>query len=650
MTKPVRLLFVLALALLFAPIAARAEMDLDTAASHFGQRPAVWSMRMSPDGQKVSLLRMHPEGLPIAMVIDLRTGKGGLILASDVDKEMDLVECDWATNERLLCWYYGIQPYLGDYYVSTRVVAVNEDGSNQQVLAQRQQKGEQVSRLGGLVDWLPDDPKHVLMPIAKDFGQGVSRVNIEKNKTKTLVKPKRSVWGFWSDGRGNPRVRIDYDRTHRDLQYRLAGENKWRLLHRSDPDDLEDGYWPIGFGDEPNDLYVYDLHDGRQSIFVETLGKDGKTRELVYSHPEVDVDGFLELGKYRRPIGVTWSTERPEAYYFDEAVRGVDARIREALPSANLFFLSESWDRRFYLVRASSDVDGGRYYRFDSETGELSLITTQHPWLEGEPLAPMKPISYPSDDGREIPGYLTMTADGKKGPRPGIILPHGGPAARDDWGYDFLAQYLAAQGYAVLQPNYRGSWGYGVEWMGEGAFRDWKRVVTDIEYGARYLVEQGIVDPDRICAVGWSYGGYAALISAAEHPERYRCVVSIAGVTDPVSLVDDADGLERRFLKALIGREPEVVRLGSPEKRAEDIVAPVLLVHAEKDVNVPFDHSEDMKKALEKHDRSVVFVEYEDDDHHMRKQANRIDMLQKVGDFLDEHLRARPREQARAEP
>ncbi len=649
MWKLIRALFVV-LALACTPVVASAEMDVDTAASHFGQLPAVWGMRLSPDGQKVSLLRLHPEGFPIAMVIDLRTGKGGLILASDIDKSMDLEWCDWATNERLLCSYYGIQPYLGDYYTATRLVAVNADGSNQQVLAQRQQRGEQVSNQAAVTDWLPDDPKYILMPIAKDFGQGVSRVDIEKNKTKTLVKPKRSVWGFLSDGRGNPRVRIDYDRTHRDLQYRLAGESKWRPLHRSEPDDLEDGYWPIGFGDEPNGLFVLDLHEGRRSVFLEKLGAEKTERELVYAHPQVDVGDLLHLGKYHRPIGVTYSTERPQVHYFDETVRKVDERVREALPSQILTFFSESWDRRFYLLHTASDVDGGRFYRFDAETDELSLITTQHPWLEGEPLAPMKPVAYPSDDGREIPGYLTMASGGPEGPRPGIILPHGGPFARDDWGYDFLAQFLAARGYAVLQANYRGSDGYGVEWTGQGAFRDWKQVVTDIEYGARYLVEQGIVDPERICAVGGSYGGYAALISTAEHPERYRCVVSIAGVTDPVSMVDEARGLSRRYLKAVIGRDPEVVRLGSPEKRAEDIQAPVLLVHAEKDVNVPFDHSKDMKKALEKHDKSVIFVEYEDDDHHFRKQKNRIDMLQKIGDFLDDHLRASSRRPARPEP
>lgn len=633
-----------------SPGGAVAEMDIDTAASHFGQLQAVWGMRLSPDGQSVSLLRLHPEGFPIAMVIDLRTGKGGLILASDVAKSMDLDGCAWATDERLLCSYYGIQPYLGDYYTATRLVAVNVDGSNQRVLAQRQQRGEQASHQAAVTDWLPDDPQHILMPVVKDYGQGVSRIDIEKNKTKTVVKPKRSVWGFLSDGRGNPRVRIDYDRTHRDLQYRLAGENKWRPLHRSEPDDLEDGYWPIGFADDPNGLFVFDLHEGRRSIFLEKLGEEKIERELVYAHPEVDIDDFLYLGKYRRPIGVTYSTERPQVHYFDETIRKVDERVREELPSQILTFVGESWDRRFYLIHASSDVDGGRYYRFDTQTDALGLITTQHPWLEHEPLAPMKPVSYPSDDGREIPGYLTMASDGKKAARPGIILPHGGPFARDDWGYDFLAQFLASRGYAVLQANYRGSDGYGVEWMGEGAFREWKRVVTDLEYGARYLVEQGIVDPERICAVGWSYGGYAALISAAEHPERYRCVVSIAGVTDPVSLVGESRGLGRRQLKALIGRDSEGVTLGSPEKRAGDIQAPVLLVHAEKDVNVPFDHGKDMKKALEKQDKSVIFVEYEDDDHQIRQQKNRIDMLQRVGDFLDEHLRAGPTKQTRAEP
>ena len=632
------------LVLLSLPICVRAEMDVDTAASRFGQRPAVWGMHMSPDGQKASFLRMHPEGFPIAMVIDFETGKAGLILVSDVKKDLDLSWCIWANNTRVLCSYYGIQPFRGDFYTMDRLVAVDMDGKNSEVLAQRQQRTAGATHQAGVIDLLPDEPNSILMPIVEDYGQGVSKVDIYENKLQTLVRPKQTVWGYWSDGRGNPRLRLDYDRTYRDIQYRLAGETKWRQLHRSKPDDLDDAYWPVGFGDDPNALFVADSHDGRIAIFLEHLAEEESKRELVYSHPEVDINGFLRLGKFDRPIGVTYSTDRPMVHYFDAGIETIDRRIRQELPGMILTFLDESWDRRFYLLHASSDVSGGRYYRFDRESDALSLVIAQHPWLEAEPLAPMVPVSFPSDDGRQIPGYLTRLGNAGSGPRPAIILPHGGPSARDEWGYDWFVQFFASRGYAVLQANYRGSTGYGAEWEGQGAFRDWKRAMTDIEYGARYLVEQGIADPDRICAVGWSFGGYAALMSAIEYPSRYRCAVSIAGVTDPIRLVNDADGLARRATQALVGRDPEVIQAGSPKRRAEDVQVPILLVHAEKDVNVPFDHSVEMRKALKKKKKKVEFVEYDDDDHQLRKQRNRIDMLQKVGDFLDEHLVPAPRQ------
>lgn len=615
-----------------------AAMDPDTAASHFGQAPAVWGMRLSPDGHKVSFLKWHPEGFPIAVVIDLRTGKGGLALASDVKKEMDLVGCQWANETRLLCSYYGIHPRRGDFYTATRVVAVDLDGSNRKVLLQRQQRGEAAYHQADVIDLLPDDPEHVLMPIVEDYGQGVARVDIYKNRIRKLLQARRSVWGYWSDGRGNPRIRRDVDKTHSDLQVRLAGEERWRPLHRYEPEDLEDEYWPVGFGPDPDTLFVLDLHEGRIALFEEKLSKAGSVRTLVYSHPEVDLGGVLSLGKFGRPVGVHYTLDRPIAHYFDARVREFDGQIREELGDRSLTFVDESWDRRFYLVHASSDVDGGRYYRFDSESGELMLVTVQHPWLEEEPLAPMTPVRFEAEDGVEVPGYLTRLEKGGARPAPTIVLPHGGPDARDVWGYDWFTQFFASQGYVVLQANYRGSGGYGDAWQGEGGYKGWRRVVADIEAGVRHLVATNVADPERICIVGWSFGGYAALMSAIEHPSRYRCVVSIAGVTDPADLVSASWGLGRRFRKAQIGRDPEVVKQGAPERRASEIQAPVMLVHAEKDINVRFDHGEKMRDALEREDKPMVFVEYEDDDHQIHRQPNRIDMLQRIGVFLETHL------------
>ncbi len=179
----------------------------------------------------------------------------------------------------------------------------------------------------------------------------------------------------------------------------------------------------------------------------------------------------------------------------------------------------------------------------------------------------------------------------------------------------------------------------GSDWAGEGGFRAWRTAINDLADGAQYLVEQGVVDPARICVVGWSYGGYAALTSGVEEPERYRCLVSIAGVTDPEMLIEDFKYfMNKHAMQKFISRADEVVKRGSPLKRASEIRAPVLLFHGDKDVNVKIHHSQKMAKALKRAKKSVEYIEYEDIAHSIRRNDYRVAMLDRIGSFLDAHI------------
>lgn len=626
------------------PALAHCDVDVAKAASLFGRQPAVWNLRMSPDGHRISFLKQHADDFPIAMVVDLRTAKANLLLASDPGKQMFIQWCDWANESRLLCSYYGVSRFRHDLFAATRLVAVDADGSNNVVLAQRQQRDNWMwaTHQSEIVDWLPDEPRHIYMETNRGRGQGVSRVDIYANRLEVVESARDTIWGYWSDGRGDLRVRENYSRNHVDFEYRVAEKRQWRRLHRSKPEDLDDQFWPLRFGDDPAELFVQDSYEGRRALYLASLGETVK-RRLVYAHPQVDLSGYDYLGKYRRLIGAAYSTDRPHIEYFDEAIEPIAALLEKKLPNQILTFLSESWDRRFYLVRAGSDIEPGKYYRFDTKTGELAMVTKAHPWLEEHALAAMRSYSFEAADGTPIPGYLTLPPSESQAPRPTIVLPHGGPRARDDWGFDWLPQFFASQGYVVLQANYRGSGGYGEGWVGAGAYRGWKRAITDIDHGIQSLIDEGIADPTRICVVGWSYGGYAALLSAAEFPKRYRCVVSIAGVSDPTDLVTDSWGHTRKFRKSQIGWDLEG---GAPEERAKEIQVPVLLFHGDMDINVPIEHSKNMKKALRRAKKDVELVEYEGADHHIESERQRIDMLQRIGDFLRQHLRR----EARASP
>jgi len=592
---------------------------------------------MSPSGSKLSFLRMHTEDLPIAVVLDVHTGKMNLAVAS-VEDEFDVEWCDWANDERLLCGFTGIVRDRHYLYPVTRLVAVDADGSDMKVLLQRRLRDEWTQFQDRIVDWLVEDPEHVLIQMPSSRGSGVSRLDVYTGGTNSVVRARSGMWGWVSDGRGTPRVRAYQHEDEIKWSYRRAGESKWRVLHESELALQEIDYLPVGFGLDPNRLFVLKPHEGRAALWAEDLGEDRKS-ELVFAHPEVDVEGPHFLGKFGRMVAVEYSTDRSHLHFFDEEIERISDAISISHPDKTIYVLAESWDRRYYIVYIGSDRDPGAFYRLDLETHKLSRIGDMYPKLKGHRLAPMKSVRYAAQDGTEIPGYLTLPSEDPATGLPAVIFPHGGPTARDYWGFHWIVQFLAAKGYAVLQSNFRGSAGYGGEWVGEGAFRSWRLAIGDITDGAKYLIESGIADPNRVCVAGWSYGGYAALLSAAEEPDRYRCAISIAPLTDPGLWIKEmrlyAPG---HVIREFVGTDEEVLKAGSPLGRAGEIRVPILLFHGDEDINVSVDHSRKMAKALKRAKKSVEYIEYEEVEHQIARNEYRIDMLDRIGAFLDEHI------------
>jgi dipeptidyl aminopeptidase/acylaminoacyl peptidase len=251
----------------------------------------------------------------------------------------------------------------------------------------------------------------------------------------------------------------------------------------------------------------------------------------------------------------------------------------------------------------------------------------------------VRSVSYPAADGTPIPGYLTLPPGSDGRGLPAVLLPHGGPEARDVWGFDWLAQYLAHRGYAVLQPNFRGSAGYGEAWLQQNGFRGWRTSIGDIADGARWLVAEGIADPQRMAIVGWSYGGYAALQSGVIEPELFDAIVAIAPVTDLQQFKDDyrffAGG---RNLREYVGSGPHVVD-GSPARHAGRITAPVLLFHGDRDLNVLVGHSRRMHDALRDAGRPSELVVFEGLEHDLADSTARTRMLERIGAFLEANVR-----------
>jgi dipeptidyl aminopeptidase/acylaminoacyl peptidase len=290
------------------------------------------------------------------------------------------------------------------------------------------------------------------------------------------------------------------------------------------------------------------------------------------------------------------------------------------------------------LIFAGGASDPGRYYLYDKQTHELNELLDTRPGLENHALGTVSAITYKAADGTSIPAYLTLPPGKTPKNLPAIVLPHGGPSARDSWGWhadSFLIQFLAARGYAVIQPEYRGSAGYGDKWLMDNGFKSWRTSIGDITSAARYLISSGIADPKRIAIVGWSYGGYAALQSATTEPSLYKAVVAVAPVTDLELMKQESQKYTSSdIVEKFIGSGPHVIE-GSPLRHVAAISAPVLLVHADMDLNVDIEHSDKMAAALKNAGKDVEYIRITGLDHYIDDSVQRTNMLLHIANLLD---------------
>jgi dipeptidyl aminopeptidase/acylaminoacyl peptidase len=291
------------------------------------------------------------------------------------------------------------------------------------------------------------------------------------------------------------------------------------------------------------------------------------------------------------------------------------------------------------VVRATSDTDFGTYYLYDRDKDKLSKLGTSYPELDEKTLGSMAHIVYKATDGTDIPGYLTVPTGAAKKNLPLIVMPHDGPTARDSWQFSFLRTFLASRGYAVLQMNYRGSSGFGVNWR-SAARQDWGGLIySDIHDATRWAIEQGIADPKRVCIMGWGFGGYAALLGAVRNGEVYKCAVSIGGISDLKMLTNHGIVTgEETLRRQQIGTDKAKLARDSPLQQANKIRIPVLLVHGAKDWKVQPDHSDDMAKALTRNKSENRLVLIKGANHELERQSDRVTLLKEVEAFLQKNI------------
>ncbi|QGP78264.1 alpha/beta hydrolase family protein [Sphingobium sp. CAP-1] len=627
----------------------------DELARAFGARETVISASLSTDGQKIALIAAGPGRTTRAYVVEAMEGAEPKLVASTSGKPEYLQNCGWVAADRLACQIFGTQRYADDVYSFSNIVAVDAGGGNVKLLSQR--RGANALgydfRGGDVVDLLPDEEGAILMtrsyvPEAKIGsliekkleGLGVDRIDTRSGGTKRIETPQSNAIDYISDGHGTVRVvglrevkGSGYDKGTYKFLYRPLGKSGWSDLSTYDQRD-NDGFVPVAVDGQKNIVYGLEKTDGRDALVTIALDP-GLEKKVVFAHPQVDVGGLIRVGRDRRVVGVSYAVEHREAVYFDEQAAALVKSLGKALGGKAVHIGDMSADGQRVLVWAGSDVDPGQYYLFDRAARKLSPVMPDRPELAGRPLATMQSVSYKAGDGTMIPAYLTLPP-GKESARglPAIVMPHGGPESRDEWGFDWMVQYYAARGFAVIQPQFRGAAGFGEKWLMKNGYRSWRTAIGDVVDAGRWLVAQGVADPAKLTIAGWSYGGYAALQAQAVDPNLFKAVVAIAPVTDFADRMRRSQYYSNYLTQQQRMGTGQEAEEASPSNHAAEFRAPVLMFHGTDDNNVDITQAKIMQGKLEGAGKRSQLIVYDGLEHSLDDSDARADLLQKSADFL----------------
>lgn len=446
------------------------------------------------------------------------------------------------------------------------------------------------------------------------------------------------------DHDGKPVAREDWDYLKRAYRlYALSGDSIREILRKDDSDQ------PKIAGILPDDSALVLLSEnGRPHQAAWALPLDGSPTRLLAEDPDADITG-VSYNSSDAIVGVYVSGSKTQMHWLDPAAQHREEILQRAFPGRQVSMQGWSSDGSRTLARVELPSAPPVYYFVDFNTRRADIAAEEYPGLAGTKLGELKEISYKARDGTPIPAYLTMPPGKQTGPVPLVVLPHGGPQARDYPFFDWMVQFLATRGYAVLQPQFRGSTGFG-EVFERAGYRQWGGLMQDdVTDGVRAMIDQGIADPHRVCIVGMSYGGYAALAGAAFTPTLYACAVSINGVSDLRALMREQVPMYGNWVryvsasqsqwKERIGSETDSrLDTKSPLRSAATITIPVMIAYGTGDGVVPTEQSIRMAEALQKAGRAVMVVKLPDEDHWLSRADTRTQLLEALESFLRQHL------------
>lgn len=494
---------------------------------------------------------------------------------------------------------------------------------------------------GSVLDVLPDDPKELLVSAPTARFAEAYRVNIRSGSRRRVARSAAPRGTFVPNSAGEVLVSIGVNtENYQEIHTREGPGQRWNLVDSHEID--EEGWVPVHFGPRPNTYYTYDSRSGSTAgLGLYDAATD--THKMIIRHPTVDVSSLLYDFASRSVYGVRFDHHYPQVAYINSShpLARQHASLQKMFPDDIVEIGSTTRDHRLAVALVTGDRRPGDFYLVDVEASKIELLRSSRPRLKSEDLSPMAPVELKVRDGSTIYGYLTSAPSAQK-PGPMVVYVHGGPhGVRDFWGFNTVVQLLASRGFHVLQVNYRGSGGYGVDYQRSG-FGEWGRQMQDdVTDATRWAVETGVADPDRICIHGISYGAYSAMIGVAREPDLYRCAVGYAGVYDLTIMERKGDVQRTRageeFIRRILGSDPATLAETSPAHQANRIRAKVMLIHGGRDDRAPVEHAYRMRDALRKAGNEPEWVFDIEQGHGFAGNAARLDVYERILAFLKTH-------------
>ncbi|MEP7234776.1 MAG: prolyl oligopeptidase family serine peptidase, partial [Ignavibacteriota bacterium] len=525
----------------------------------FFKNPERTAYQISPDGQSISYLGPYERRLNIFVVP--RSGGEATRVTSETAR--DLTAYFWKSSDRIIY----LKDFGGDE--NYHLYSVDLHGENLRDLTPFESIQVQI------VDGLEEYPDEMMIGINKRNKEifDVYRINIRTGELNLAAENPGNIATWHTDHEGKIRAATTTDGVNSTLLYRENESESFKPILTA---NFKESISPLLFTFDNRHIYAASNLNRDKSAIIKFDPVAGKEIEIVFEHPEVDVNE-LNFSKKRKVLTfisyITWKRERR---LLDRHTEEIFANIQAKLPTYQIFLTSENKNEDVYIIRTYNDRSLGAYYVYDVNEDVLTKLTDISPWLKEDELCEMKPISYVSRDGLTINGYLTLPKGEDPKNLPVIINPHGGPWERNYWGYNAEVQLFANRGYAVLQMNFRGSKGYGRKFW-EASFKQWgRRMQDDISDGVAWLISEGIADPKRIAIYGGSYGGYCALAGMTFTPELYACGIDYVGVSNLFTFMNSLPPYWRPQL------EMTYEMIGDPEKDHDQLMATSPVFHVDK--------------------------------------------------------------------